>query len=75
MDGHEVLTAIKQDDNLKLIPVVIMTTSGAESDREKAYELQANSYVIKPVDFRKFRELVDELSLYWGVWNESPFGG
>jgi CheY-like chemotaxis protein len=74
MDGHEVLTAIKQDDSLKMIPVVIMTTSGAESDREKAYELQANSYVIKPVDFQKFRELVEELSLYWGVWNESPFG-
>jgi CheY-like chemotaxis protein len=74
MDGHEVLAAIKQDDDLKLIPVVVMTTSDAETDREQAYEHHANSYVVKPVDFEKFRKLVDDLSLYWGVWNEPPLG-
>jgi hypothetical protein len=74
MDGHEVLAAIKDDSQLKLIPVVIMTTSDEETDREKAYAHQANSYVVKPVDFDKFRQMVNDLCLYWGVWNESPFG-
>jgi CheY-like chemotaxis protein len=73
MNGHEVLTAIKQDPDLKKIPVVIMTTSDAETDRERAYEHRANSYIVKPVDFDKFCRLVDDLCHYWGVWNESPF--
>lgn len=72
VDGHEVLAAIKSDPELKKIPVVVMTTSDAESDRAKAYEHHANSYVVKPVDFEKFRQLVNDLCLYWGVWNESP---
>ncbi len=72
VDGHEVLAAIKADLTLHTIPVVVMTTSDAESDRERAYEHNANSYVVKPVDFDKFRQLVSELSLYWGVWNEPP---
>jgi len=74
VDGHEVLAAIKEDETLRMIPVVVMTTSDTESDREQAYQHHANSYVVKPVDFEKFRKLVDDLSLYWGVWNESPFG-
>ncbi|HUG19775.1 MAG TPA: response regulator [Planctomycetaceae bacterium] len=74
MDGHEVLAEIKRDPDLRLIPVVIMTTSDAESDRELAYEHHANSYVVKPADFDKLCKLVDDLSLYWSVWNESPFG-
>jgi CheY-like chemotaxis protein len=74
MDGHEVLAVIKQDQDLKRIPVVVMTTSDTETDREQAYEHHANSYVVKPVDFEKFRKLVDDLSLYWGVWNEPPSG-
>ncbi|KAA5543042.1 response regulator [Roseiconus nitratireducens] len=72
--GHEVLASIKQDDELKMIPVVIMTTSDAESDRARAYEHHANSYVVKPLDFDRFRELVRDLCLYWGVWNERPEG-
>lgn len=72
VSGHEVLCAIKQDDQLKQIPVVVMTTSDAESDRAQAYEHYVNSYVVKPVDFDKFRQLVDDLCLYWGVWNEPP---
>lgn len=70
VDGHQVLSAIKTDSELKKIPVVVMTTSDAESDRAKAYEHHANSYVVKPVDFEKFRQLVNDLCLYWGVWNE-----
>ena len=72
VDGHEVLSTIKQDDKLRAIPVVVMTTSDAEADRAKAYEHHANSYVVKPVDFEKFRQLVNDLCLYWGVWNEPP---
>lgn len=72
VDGLEVLQIIKSDPHLKTIPVVVMTTSDAESDRASAYEYHANSYVVKPVDFDKFRQLVNDLCLYWGVWNESP---
>lgn len=72
LDGHEVLKAIKEDPDIAAIPVVIMTTSEAETDLAKAYEHHANSYLVKPIDFDKFRRLVDELSLYWGVWNAPP---
>lgn len=72
MDGHEVLQSIKSNPKLMKIPVVVMTTSDAESDRARAYEHHANSYVVKPVDFDRFRQLVGNLCLYWGVWNESP---
>lgn len=72
VDGHEVLKAIKEDKNTADIPVVIMTTSDAETDRARAYEYHANSYLVKPIDFTKFRQMVDELSLYWGVWNVPP---
>ena len=74
VDGHEVLSAIKEDESLKMIPVVVMTTSDAEADRAKAYKHHANSYVVKPIDFEKFRRLVNDLCLYWGVWNEPPQG-
>lgn len=72
VNGHEVLSTIKQDERLKQIPVVVMTTSDAESDRAQAYNFHANSYVVKPVDFDRFRQLVHDLCLYWGVWNEPP---
>lgn len=69
MDGHEVLAAIKADKNLAGIPVVVLTTSNAEIDRCKAYNLHANSYLVKPVDMKSFQQMVRDLSLYWGVWN------
>jgi CheY-like chemotaxis protein len=71
IDGHEVLAEIKQDDLLRHIPVVVMTTSDAEIDRARAYDCYANSYVVKPTDFHQFRQLVDDLSLYWGIWNRT----
>ncbi|MEO8494946.1 MAG: response regulator [Planctomycetota bacterium] len=74
VDGHQVLSFIKEDERLKLIPVVVMTTSNEESDRAKAYQHHANSYVVKPMDFDKFRQLVTDLCLYWSVWNEPPDG-
>jgi CheY-like chemotaxis protein len=72
IDGHEVLREIKQDPVLKVIPVVVLTTSGAESDRARAYQEHANSYLVKPLDFSKFREMADDLQLYWGMWNQPP---
>lgn len=69
VDGHEVLAEVKQDPALLKIPVVVLTTSDAETDRAKAYEHHANSYLVKPVDFERFRQMVADLSLYWGVWN------
>lgn len=69
IDGHEVLQMIKSDPKLRSIPVVVLTTSDTEVDREKAYEYNANSYLVKPIEFEQFRRIVKELSLYWGVWN------
>lgn len=71
LDGLQVLEAIKADEKFALIPVVMMTTSDAESDRLRAYELKVNSYLVKPVDFEKFQAMVSDLSFYWGVWNRT----
>ena len=71
IDGHEVLKSIKSDPDFRCIPVVVLTTSDAETDRAKAYEHYANSYVVKPVDFSRLRQMVNDLSLYWGLWNHS----
>lgn len=72
MSGHEVLEIIKKEPGLCAIPVVVLTTSKAEADRERAYRLHANSYLLKPVDFERFHQMVRDLSLYWSVWNEPP---
>jgi CheY-like chemotaxis protein len=72
VDGLEVLSRIKQDIKLQQIPVVILTSSAAETDIAKAYEFHANSYVVKPVDFLKFTQLMDDLGFYWLGWNEHP---
>jgi CheY-like chemotaxis protein len=73
VDGLEVLKAIKADAELARIPVVILTTSSAEADVAKAYDRHANSYLVKPVDFRQFLELMDTLGYYWLAWNQYPF--
>ena len=69
LDGHEVLGRIKGNPRLASLPVVVLTTSDAEADRLRAYELHANSYLVKPVDFERLRQMVADLSLYWGLWN------
>ena len=74
LSGHEVLVKIKADESLRCIPVVILTTSDAEADRHKAYNLHANSYLVKPIDFTQFSKIVEESSLYWGVWNRPAEG-
>jgi CheY-like chemotaxis protein len=70
VDGLEVLKQVKADKYLRLIPVVILTTSAAEIDLVKAYEDYANSYLVKPVDFDKFTRLMSDLHAYWLDWNQ-----
>jgi chemotaxis family two-component system response regulator Rcp1 len=65
MDGREVLNKIKQDDDLKTIPVVVLTTSSSEQDILKSYELQANCYLIKPVQLDAFESLVVSINDFW----------
>jgi CheY-like chemotaxis protein len=73
IDGLEVLRAIKSDPELSRIPVVVLTTSSAESDKVKAYDNHANSYLVKPVDFSQFVALMQSLGYYWLAWNENPY--
>jgi CheY-like chemotaxis protein len=72
IDGLEVLRRIRANENTKLLPVVILTSSKEEQDRLKGYSLGANSYVQKPVDFDQFIGAVRQLGLYWLVLNEAP---
>ena len=72
VDGLEVIKVIKDSDDLRKIPVVVLTTSEAERDVTRAYVNHANSYVVKPVDFQKFRDLMNELGIYWLNWNTHP---
>ena len=72
VDGLDVLRRIKGDPTLQKIPVVILTSSSAETDVARSYEAHANSYVVKPVDFLKFTQLMDDLGFYWLGWNEHP---
>lgn len=65
MDGREVLACIKADDSLKLIPTVILTTSDAEADIVKSYQLQANCYLSKPVQLEEFEGLVKSINDFW----------
>jgi CheY-like chemotaxis protein len=72
VDGLEVLRQLRADPRTKLLPVVILTSSKEESDLLRGYELRANSYIRKPVDFAHFVESVREIGLYWLVLNEPP---
>lgn len=65
MDGREVLAEIKEDDDLKAIPVVVLTTSAAEEDILRSYRLHANAYVTKPVDFERFIEVVRQIDQFF----------
>jgi CheY-like chemotaxis protein len=72
VDGLEVLKTVKNDPKLSAIPVVILTTSKAEVDMVKAYHCHANSYLVKPVDFTQFSQLMDTFGFYWLAWNQYP---
>jgi len=70
VDGLEVLKIIKSDEILRRIPTVILTTSEAEVDISKAYKYYANSYLVKPLDFVKFSNMIESLGMYWVMWNK-----
>ena len=74
VDGLEVLKQIKSDDKLKLIPVVVLTSSKEEKDMVASYKLGVNAYVVKPVDFHEFVNAIKELGAFWAVINEPPPG-
>ena len=74
LDGHELLKRIRADKDLKLIPIVVLTSSREESDLEQSYQNGVNAYVVKPVVFNDFINAVKELGLFWAVFNEPPPG-
>jgi two-component system response regulator len=72
IDGLEVLRRLKTDARTKAIPIVVLTSSREEPDIERAYELGANSYIVKPVDFAAFARAVSDVGLYWLLLNHPP---
>ena len=72
LDGIGVLKEIKKDPDLKLIPVVMVTSSREETDLLQSYKLGVNAYVVKPVDFNKFTAAIKQLGAFWAVLNELP---
>jgi DNA-binding response OmpR family regulator len=74
VDGLEVLQQIRADEALKMIPVVVLTSSHEERDMVASYKLGVNAYVVKPVDFHEFVNAVKELGVFWALINEPPPG-
>jgi CheY-like chemotaxis protein len=72
VDGLEVLRQMRAHPQFCTVPIVILTTSVEDSDIKTAYQLGANSYIIKPVDFEKFMEVAEQIELYWNVINKPP---
>jgi CheY-like chemotaxis protein len=72
VDGLEVLRQIKADEQLKLLPVVVLTSSREEKDLVESYKLGVNAYVVKPVNFQQFSDAIKEIGLFWLVTNEPP---
>jgi len=74
VDGLEVLQQIKSDEILRVIPVVVLTSSREERDMVASYKLGVNAYVVKPVDFHQFVNAIKELGMFWAIVNEPPPG-
>jgi CheY-like chemotaxis protein len=74
IDGLEVLRQVKADEKLKVIPVVVLTSSREEKDMVSSYQLGVNAYVVKPVDFHEFVNAIRELGVFWAIINSPPPG-
>jgi CheY-like chemotaxis protein len=74
IDGVEVLRQIRADEQLKMIPVVVLTSSREERDLVETYQLGVNAYVVKPVSFSEFVAAVKQIGLFWAIINEPPPG-
>jgi DNA-binding response OmpR family regulator len=74
VDGLEVLRRIKGDESLKIVPVVILTSSREDKDMVEGYRLGTNAYVVKPVDFHQFVDAIKSLGAFWSIINEPPPG-
>jgi CheY-like chemotaxis protein len=72
MDGIELLQVIRNDQALKYLPVVMLTSSREESDLVRSYELGANAFVVKPVEFHNFIEVIKQIGVFWALINELP---
>ena len=72
IDGLEVLRQVKTDNNLKIIPVVVLTSSNEETDLVASYKLGVNAYVVKPIDFHEFVNAIKELGVFWAIINAPP---
>ena len=72
VDGLEVLQQMKSDVALKVVPVVMLTSSREEADLVKSYQLGVNAYVVKPVDFKQFVDAIKQTGMFWAVINEPP---
>ncbi len=72
MDGIEALEAIRSNEKLKMLPVVMLTASREEPDLKKCYALGVNAYVVKPVDFKDFLDAVKHIGVFWAMLNEKP---
>jgi CheY-like chemotaxis protein len=75
VDGHEVLRQIRASEQLRLIPVVVLTSSREEKDLYSSYDKGANAYVVKPVDFAEFIGAISKLGVFWALLNEPPPAG
>ncbi|MGH9872240.1 MAG: response regulator [Pyrinomonadaceae bacterium] len=75
VDGLEVLRQVRADEALKLIPIVMLTSSREECDIVESYKLGVNSYVVKPVDFHQFVEAIKQVGSFWAVVNQPPPSG
>lgn len=73
VDGLEVLRQLKQHPTLRVIPIVVLTTSEESADVQAAYQLGVNSYIVKPVDFEKFMDVSEKVDLYWSVVNKLSY--
>lgn len=74
VDGFEVLGRLKSEPNLRVVPVVVLTSSREERDLTRCYELGTNAYVVKPIDFHEFVDAIKNLGLFWAIINEPPPG-